>query len=233
MILRGRTPRALTRTGLFAVVALGLVLLPLVPTCAQDLPAAAPPAQKDDKVERGGDKADPDKARQELQKLQDDYIKLQRQMEDKRRELEQNLQKEFGDKQQELMKRMQEAARNAGFGGLPPLGLPGGPLGRAPGGPPGFALPPGDVPGFPRGGPGLIAPGMARPDFERRLDELERKLDKLIERLGGDKAPQRKPADPNAAPPRGGAPGGAPPAGAAPDLIPSGLLPPPLPPAKQ
>src|SRR5262249_57436236 len=32
MILRGRTPRALTGTGLFAVLSLGLVLLPLAPT---------------------------------------------------------------------------------------------------------------------------------------------------------------------------------------------------------
>ncbi|GEM_PF-1591277 len=251
MILRGRTPRALTLTGLLAVLALGLVLLPLVPTWAQDAPRDGAAAQK--KEDKGGEKADPDKARQELQKLQDDFIKLQRQMEDKRRELEEKLHKEFGDKQQDLMKRMQEAMHRAGFPGLPggaiPLGvLPGGPPGGLPGG--GFARNPGGLqlpfapqPGaFPNGNfqPGGFGPfpgaGQPRPDLERRLDDLERKIDKLMERLGGGggKVPDRKPGDPNAPPPPRKGPGdpNAPPrggAGAAPALVP-GAAPPAAPP---
>ena len=248
MILRGRTPRALTLTGLLTVVALGLLLLPLVPTWAQDAPPAAPAAQKEGKAD-DNKKPDPDKARQEIQKLQDDFIKLQRQMEDKRRELEEKLEKEFGEKQQDLMKRMHEAMQKAGFPGQPgvgipflrarPLAAPDGDFARNPG-----VLPPNFAPLFPPAGfqPGFPGAGPPRPDLERRINDLEQKIDKLMERLGGGagkvpdrkpadpntpppprggKAPLRQPGDPNAPPPRGGAgaspaliPGAAPPAGA-------------------
>ena len=170
MILRGRTPRALTLTGLLAVLVVGLVLLPLAPTWAQNAPRATPAAQKEDKA-GDKDKADPDKARREFQKLQDDFIKLQRQMEDKRRELEEKLEKEFGEKQQDLMKRMHEAAQKAGFGGLPGGGLLPGPGGAIPGGPfgranPGGLLPPIAIPegGFQRI---FVGDGQPRPDLEQ------------------------------------------------------------------
>ncbi|MCI0682363.1 MAG: M48 family metalloprotease [Gemmataceae bacterium] len=233
MILRGRTPRALTLTGLLVVLTLGLVLLPLAPTWSQEAPAVAgqdrqaavtrQDDKKEDKGEKKPDEIDPDKARRELQKLQEEFIKLQRQMEQKRRDFEQKLQKEFGEKQRELNRQMQEMMRKAGFAGgglvigappLPPGGLP--PLPVQPGG-----LPPVGVGPFPGVGPhpGGIPPFGVRPDVERRLDELERKLDALLEKLGG-KAPSRKPADPSNPPPRGGA-SDAPPAGAAPSRDPA------------
>lgn len=207
MILRGRTPRALTLTGSAAVLTLGLLLLPLVPTLAQDPPPAAQPAaaQKDDKA---GDKDNGDKARKEYQKLQEDYIKLQRQMEDKRRELEAKLQDEFGKAQQDLMKRMREAAQKAGFPG-------GGGIGGLPaGGPPGLLINPGQ-PGLAPIQPGAfpaanvlpppvaipLGGGPGRPDLERRLDDLERKLDRLIDRLGGGKGPTREPGERKTPPP--------------------------------
>ena len=234
MILRGRTPRALTLTGLLVVLALGLLLLPMVPTWAQDPPPAdLPAAQKEgkgDDKDKGPERADPDKARQEIQKLQDDYIKLQRQMEDKRRELEQKLQDEFGKKQQDLMKRMQEAMQKAGFAGNPGFGgFPGiapvgpGAFGRAAFPNVQFAPPPGvNLPGaaFPGGLP--PGAGQARPDVERRLDELERKIDRLMERLGDKGAPRRPGNEPGAPPTRSGAapqalPPGAPPPAAVPE----------------
>lgn len=223
MILRGRTPRALTLTGLVAVVLVGVLALPLVPTWAQAPPGtpAAEPAQKDDKGD--APKADPQKALRDYQKLQEDYRKLQQQMDEKRREFEEKLTKDFGEKQRDLMKQMQEAMQKAGAGGFPAFGPPGGfpgglpgalpPAGRFPGAaPPGGFNPfqPGAAPpgGF---GPNFQGPGMMpgfgaqRPDLERRLDELEKKLDRLLQRLGdkGDKANPPPNRDPNAAP-RGG-----------------------------
>src|SRR5262245_53104610 len=69
MILRGRTPRALTLSGLLAVLAVALVLLPLAPTWAQDPPPAAP-VQKNDQVVAppAGEQQDPDKAAPEVDK---------------------------------------------------------------------------------------------------------------------------------------------------------------------
>lgn len=210
MILRGRTPRGLTLTGLLVVLTLGVGLLPLAPSLAQEPPPAAAAVQQEEKAqdkaaqeklkkeEKADDKdQDPDKARQDLQKLQDDFIKLQRQMEDRRREFEEKLHKEFGEKQQQLSKQMQEAMRKAGFPtiGLNPGFAPGGlqPPAGFPGLPQPGALPPGGLqPGqFPGGNP---FGGPPRPDFERRLDNLERKLDALLEKLGG-KAPDRRPSE--------------------------------------
>jgi beta-lactamase regulating signal transducer with metallopeptidase domain len=220
MILRGRTPRALTLTGLVAVLLVGMLALPLVPTWAQAPPGtpAAEPAQKDDKGD--APKADPQKALRDYQKLQEDLRKLQQQMDEKRREFEEKLTKDFGEKQRDLMKQMQDAMQKAGAGGFPAFGPPGGFPGALPGAArlPGGALPPGGFNPFqpgaaPPGGfgpnfqPGAMMPGFGaqRPDLERRLDELEKKLDRLLQRLGdkGDKAnpPNR---DPNAAPRGGG-----------------------------
>ena len=225
MILRGRTPRALTLTGLVAVLLVGVLALPLVPTWAQAppaAPAAVEPAQKDDKGD--APKADPEKALRDYQKLQGDLRKLQQQMDEKRREFEEKLTKDFGEKQRDLQKQMQEAMQKAGAGGFPAFGPPGGfPGGAFPGAarlpgaiPPGGAFNPFQPGAAPPGGfgpnfqPGGMMPGFGaqRPDLERRLDELEKKLDRLLQRLGDGGAPKGDKAnppnrDPNAAP-RGG-----------------------------
>ncbi len=213
MILRGRTPRALTLTGLVAVVTLGLVLLPWAPSWAQAPPAAQQavaqepagqePDKKEEKADKKDDKDSPAAAREEFQRLQDSMMRLQQEMAQKRREFEEKLNKEFGEKQRDLMARMQEMMRKAGAGGFP-----GGPGGFAPGPNPNFApLVPGQ-PAFPGafqqpGGLGGFGGG-PRPDVERRLDELERKIDRLMEKLGGNPPPKgnRPPGkrDPNAPP---------------------------------
>jgi hypothetical protein len=224
MILRGRTPRALTVTGLLVVLTLGAVLLPLAPTLAQapvragddEAVVRQDAAQQEEKAAQKEDKekSDADKARQDLQKLQDEFLKLQRQMDQRRRDFEETLRKEFGEKQQELAKQMQEAMRKAGFPGVPGGLNPGIGINPAPGlvpPQPGLAPQPGLVPppvGFP---PGAAFPGQPRPDLERRLNDLERKLDTLLERLDG-KTPNRKPADPNTPPARNGAGNATPPA---------------------
>ncbi|HVS39937.1 MAG TPA: M56 family metallopeptidase, partial [Gemmataceae bacterium] len=78
MIMRGTTPRALGWRGLFAVVGLGSLLLPLLPAWARAQPAPQPkpdaPAKADDPVLRlrvVGDAADDgDKAQDELKELE-------------------------------------------------------------------------------------------------------------------------------------------------------------------
>jgi beta-lactamase regulating signal transducer with metallopeptidase domain len=223
MILRGRTPRALTLTGLGAVVLLGILALPLVPTLAQAPPGTpvAEPAQKDDKPD--APKADPEKALRDYQKLQGDLRKLQQQMDEKRREFEEKLTKEFGEKQRDLQKQINELGQKFAPGLVfgPPGGFPGGLPGALPGAArlPGGAIPPGGFNPFQPGAapPGGFGPnfpmmpgfGAQRPDLERRLDELEKKLDRLLQRLGDGGAPKDKGnpppnRDPNAAPRGGG-----------------------------
>jgi beta-lactamase regulating signal transducer with metallopeptidase domain len=241
MILSGRTPRALTLTGFVAVVSLGLMLLPLAPSWAQDAPLAqGDKDKKEDKADKKDDKGDKDSpaaARQELLRLQDSMVKLQTEMAQKRREFEEKMNKEFGEKQRELMTAMQEAMRKAGVGGFPgafpgggPGGFPGNVAPLAPGQQPNFAQNLFPQPGgFGGGGFGAVP----RPDVERRLDELERKIDRLMDRLGGGQKGDRprQPREGKDPPPnldRGGA-GAQPPAVRPPQAQNGfGAVPPPL-----
>ncbi|MCS7046200.1 MAG: M48 family metalloprotease [Gemmataceae bacterium] len=197
MILSGRTPRTLTFTGLLVVVMLGLALLPVTPNWAR----AESSLQQDERDKKVDDKDAIDKAQKDLQKLQDDLFRLQQEMDQKRREFEEKLAKEYGEKQQDLLKRMNEALKKAGlqgagvgFGGFGGIG------GFGPAAPaqPGLVPPPIVVqplqPGFVAPNPGAVpAPLQLFPgvgprggDLERRLEELERKIDRLMQKLGGD-----------------------------------------------
>jgi hypothetical protein len=243
MILRGTTPRALSLAGIFAVLGLGALLLPLAPTWAQ---AATPLTlvQKEDPPKDETKKADPkpdpraaaERLRDEFQKAQQDFMKLQQEMARQRREFEEKLNRDFAKAMQDHQKRMREltermqAGQPGTFTGFPPGGIfPPGATPGLPGAPP-PPQPPGFFPpaGFPGGG---AAP---RPDLERRITEIERKLDELIRELRRDPGPQRK--GPGAAPGGtnpGARPGaGGPPAPAQPAAPPIPPPPPPPPPVE-
>ena len=79
MILRGSTPRTLTGAGFLALFGLGVVLLPLVPSWAQDRPRREP------KTEGA---ADPDRARADLQKARANLQKMMEDLKAARRDLD-------------------------------------------------------------------------------------------------------------------------------------------------
>jgi hypothetical protein len=212
MILQGKTPRALTFTGLLGVAGVGVLMLPLVFSRAQERPQAD---QDEKKIDRPGKKdrpADPkellEKARADVERLQEDLAIRQ-----------QEFQQELGQRMEKLQKATQrlkqmERARqgNPGFpggrpgGGLPGGFIPGGPGGGPPGGPGGK---PGGPGGFPDQPPGA--------NLEQRLHQVEQKLDTLLQELRalrnemkkGPKGPFGgggvRPGDPNIpSPPAGG-----------------------------
>jgi beta-lactamase regulating signal transducer with metallopeptidase domain len=207
MIMRGDTPRALTRAGLLGVLALGVLLLPLVPTLAQsDRPRPEPRPGNQRPAERGPDL---DKLRQDLNRMAADlqateaHLKaLQAELQLKARRLQQ-AQERLREVEKE---RADRPGKEAG---------PANPYGT----------------GYPRvhGRPGMSGtnPGGApRPDLDRRLAEIERKLDLILKEMkqprgrGGPRAGQphfQAPLPPpGAVPPGFQPPGGQPPAGASP-----------------
>jgi beta-lactamase regulating signal transducer with metallopeptidase domain len=220
MILQGNTPRALTGTGLLGVAAVGLLLLPLVFSRAQEIPATAQPDEK--KTDRRGRKdrpADPkellEKARMDVEQLREDIAARQQELQV---ELEQKM--KVLQRAMERLKQMERAAQ--GNPGLPGGRPPGGPPGGFPGGPGGG--PPGG-PGGPGGFPGQPPPGGQPPraSLEQRLHQVEQKLDTLLQELRGLRNEMKKgpkgpfggggvrPDDPNNPPPPaggGGRPGG-------------------------
>lgn len=209
MILRGSTPRALTLGGLVVLLALGVLLLPLVPGRAQD-PATGqnkidPDVKKIDpkdvKVDPKNVKPDPEPKdpkdpkgdnAEELRKIQEEMRKLQ---------------EDFQKKQRALIERMMKLTGRPGF--FPPIG----PIGDPTLPPPIVPFPPIDIKL-----PDLKLPLIPGPggDVEKRLQELERKIDMLMRELlkkgpppnkGPNSVPPDAPIrDPGANPP---APGGA------------------------
>ncbi|HYT88007.1 MAG TPA: M56 family metallopeptidase, partial [Gemmataceae bacterium] len=83
MIMRGTTPRALTGLGLLALLGLGLLLLPLVPSWAQ------PPGPGRPGVQPGGVRdVDLEKARAEVKRMAEDLKHLQESLEKQHRVME-------------------------------------------------------------------------------------------------------------------------------------------------
>jgi beta-lactamase regulating signal transducer with metallopeptidase domain len=185
MILQGKTPRALTLTGMLGIAGVGLMLLPLVPGWAQaPRGGGETPQPREKKGERergpGGQQGE------DLQKLRAEIQRLQADLEQRRAEIE---------RRTEQMRQMMEQIRrleqgNPGRNPIGPMGGGGaggaGGGGRgAPGGAPGGA-------GGGRGGPGGMPPGAGpmpgggpRPPMEQRLNELERKLDQVLQEIRG------------------------------------------------
>ncbi len=231
MIMRGTTPRALNWGGLLAVLGLGAVLLPMLPTWAQTpQPAGRTEEQEQDRpgerAQRGreeGEQPEGDvrRAQEEVKRLQDQLRRMQEQM----RAAEQRLRQAQERLRATERRRVEPPA-------APPQPSPpappaagragGGGFGRGGGG---FGGPPG-APGFSgmRGGM-----GGAPADQNRRLQEVERKLDNVLRELenlrrelrqpppggptrrGGGPARTEGPYDgPRAAPPATTGPGGGP-----------------------
>jgi beta-lactamase regulating signal transducer with metallopeptidase domain len=228
MIMRGTTPRTLTFGGGLAVLGLAALLLPLMPSWAQSPKAEAP---------AGGRRAGQDEAvRQKLEDLeraQQDIRRLQAELDRARADLERRT-RDLNAKMEQLKKAAQAAdtaerkkaqPTPATTGGFPGAGGPAQGLPMLPG-QGGFGG--GPAPGFPgqggigfggggfgaMGGPGGMAP--ANPaNLEKRLREVEKKLDKLIQML----SPR---TNPGAVPPGAGAVA---PVDAAPALAPPGPAP--------
>jgi beta-lactamase regulating signal transducer with metallopeptidase domain len=204
MIMQGSTPRRLTWLSALAVLVAGAALLAVKPTLAQsdekrpprgearerrDDPRPRPTEEKRDRPEGERDRAKPEeieRARNQVRELSTHLEKLQREMQEvasKLREAQQQLSRLEG--------RGRDGEPGAGArGGLGGLGGAGG-RGGLPGAP---GMPGGPSPGGfgGRGGFGFgAAAAPAGGDVERRLADLERKLDRLMQMMerGRDEQP--------------------------------------------
>jgi beta-lactamase regulating signal transducer with metallopeptidase domain len=236
MIMRGDTPRALTRAGLLAVLGAGVLLLPLVPSWAQtnrsDRRAGEAEEQQPptDSKER---KARVDQLRKmeaEAQRMRAMVEQQKDVLEQKMRELDRQLlqiqraQREIAE--DELRRAKESRGGGGGFGGTPGSGGAGGKPGA------------GGMPGR-----------RARPDVAQRLAEIEHKLDLILNVLehrglgprdgrqpGGRGRPAAGPQPPSGGagfpPPVGFVPGGGQPGlpGAPGGFVPGQFQPPGFPP---
>lgn len=213
MILQGKTPRALTLTGLLSVAGVGFLLLPMMPTLAQDgtrgqrddqgqrgqREEQGRRGQRDEQGQRDNQQGDRKKGRDEgneLDQLRAKVQKLQADLEKRQAEMHQRA--------QDLQALMQQLRKLEGGRAGGPVGPGPGP--RGPGGPGGFPGGPGGPPGgggfggpgagpgpggfgggggggFGGGGKGGFGPGGA--PMDQRMAELERKLDVLIQEVRG------------------------------------------------
>jgi beta-lactamase regulating signal transducer with metallopeptidase domain len=218
MIMSGQTPRALTWAGCLTVLGLGAALIAIQPTWADDeeKPRARGGEERRDPEKRGPRAEEPgrgpregergreelERARNEVREMAEQVRRMQRQLqeaEERLRDASQRLERMAGGRETPPA-----GGGRGGPGGGPrgpgvnvpgtpaPPGFPGGPGAGGPGGPGGL---PG-APGFgPRGGGGMagFGGGFGRGgdgDTNRRLDDLERKIDQLIrefERMRGDR----------------------------------------------
>lgn len=157
-MIRGTSPRALLLQGVFGLAGVGaLIALPL--TASRAVVPVPATQQGEKKVDPNEKKSDDDDPRKEIERIQRDIRRLQEQQ---RQQLEQQM--------RELRKAMQKLGQNGGFPvpAFPPPGA----------GQPGF---PG-FPGFPGAQPPM-PPQMRPPNFEKRLTDVENKLDRLLREI--------------------------------------------------
>jgi beta-lactamase regulating signal transducer with metallopeptidase domain len=194
MIFRGKTSRRLSFAGLLAVIGLAVLFLPMLPTLAQqgekgkekkvENPGQTGKDEPKDKAEQQEKEKKLDQLRKQLDEVQKDFDKQRKKFEEQTKKL------------RDQMKDLGAAGPRLPFGD--PLvgpfgkGKPDGKGGRPQppfNGPPGFQPPgPGGRMGMPKppfGMPGGFQPmgGPGQPDLSRKVDELERKLQKLIDLL--------------------------------------------------
>jgi beta-lactamase regulating signal transducer with metallopeptidase domain len=213
MILQGKTPRALTFTGMLGVAGVGLMMLPLVPGWAQTQPGEEG-GQRNQQNQRSGQRDEQNQREEkgqrenqgqkkgrnegnELDQLRDKVQAMQAELEKRQLELHQRMQ-QLHDMTQRL--RQLEGARAGAAGPGPgaggPGGIPGGPGGGGGGGnfpggrPGGFGGKGGGGgggfggPGGPGGGPPGKAPmGGGPAPIEQRLADVERKLDMVLQEV--------------------------------------------------
>jgi beta-lactamase regulating signal transducer with metallopeptidase domain len=191
MIMRGNTPRMLSSGGALAVFALAAVLLPWLPTWAQDAPsipsqatAASPSTNSEpasdfasqavqtaqrnqnnqDEAQDQGRRSEMDRAKMEMAEAQRQLEQMQHQMEEANRRFEEAKHR-FAEHKARLAERItqldKERARQSERASRREPG-PGGPMGGEGGGPGGRR---------------------AGPEQERRLAAVERKLDEVMEEL--------------------------------------------------
>jgi hypothetical protein len=186
MIMRGTTPRALTASGVLAVLAAGALLLPLLPTFAQDTSPRARTAggggvrAPEDAV--ATTQAQLEKRLAELHMMERELQKVRADLEARSRELERNL----------LQIKVDEATLRRLTTQDPRAGRV-----EAPRSVPAATVPSraGSYPKVP-GTPGL--PGVTTSTVERRLDLLEKKLDVLLHEVVSlrQELGQRRPTGP-------------------------------------
>jgi beta-lactamase regulating signal transducer with metallopeptidase domain len=227
MIMKGNTPRALSWAGTLGLLGLAVALVPWVPTWAQDRPR--PPGGGDESRDREPPdrekQARIEQTRATIQQLAEQMRRLSEQMQHAQRQLAElegrpmeargggRIGNEAGRRpgaDAERTARRDDPAPAGGAGGRGPggggppgfggsfPGQPGAPAGGGPGG-----MPPGGfgrgMPGMPGMTPGGMPPGMANTDVNRRLDELERKMERimqLMERMDGRRSPDEAPQPP-------------------------------------
>ena len=221
MIMRGTTPRRLSWCGLLAVAGTAALLLPLMPTFAQSPPPASGQPQTDPRPEGGGGeqakqaRAEVDRSRAELElarsrladaeaRLRDRVAQVQTRDEERRAGRRGGrmviiIQDENGREIRRMEVQPGQQIRVPGGDGGPgggrgPEHQPPGAVGR-PGGPGGADLPmlPGSAhqPGRPAN-----RAGEAGSDQERRLQNLERRLDevmRLLEQMRRERNPGAEP----------------------------------------
>ncbi|MCI0456674.1 MAG: M48 family metalloprotease [Gemmataceae bacterium] len=184
MIMRGNTPRALTGAGVLGLLGLAAVLLPLVPSWAQDRPADGEEQQQREQQERREQlqksRAELEKMAQELAKVREQLARQQAEVERKARELQEALERLRRDEAKDFKPYPKPDPR------AKPMPTPRYPFGGRPGAP---------------------------VDLGKRLDELERKLDTVLRELQdlrrdmGRGRPGQQPQPKGA---RGGGAGGSP-----------------------
>ena len=206
MIMRGTTPRALTVGGGLAVLALGALLLPLMPSLAQSQPVGSPPREDPNLRDR---LQSLEKAEQDIRRLQEDLDRARQDLEHRTRELNQKMdqiRREAANAANAPAERKGTAPPrspergNPGFGGggqngFSPNPAPGVGGGGFAGGQGGFGGP-GGMGGFGGGGGGFGGfPGGSPPELDKRLREVERKLDLLLQMMRQGALRERHPVE--------------------------------------
>lgn len=173
MILRGTAPRTLTAAGGVLLIALGMGLLPLMPSWGQEVRRdreAGGERKKEAERKKDAERSKEKEAQEEdqafnlkkLRLMQADLERARAQLEAQRAELDKRAME-----LQRAMELLKRHERYPGFGEKPD------PKPR-----------PEKAPGGRAGGPGKGPAGMGPPpDLERRLREMERKLESLLDEM--------------------------------------------------
>lgn len=193
MILQGKTPRALTFTGLLGVAAVGLLLLPMVPGWAQSQRGDQPGKKDEKKFDRKKDLQGDPNHQEQLERVREEVLRLHQELEKRQQEVQKR-----AEELHRLMQQLRQVEGDGGKKGGPDGGKKGGPDGQdkkgGPGGQGGDKKKggPGGQGGDSdfqkkKGGPAFSPDGrhvlVGAGPMEQRLAEVERKLDMLLQEV--------------------------------------------------